>query len=164
MQTTTIQETRTGVEQRTAHVLADPSVWPSAFQKALEEKGFTVLTSQELHELFDRSHDGSPDLLILAKQEARFAIRACRAVRGLRDLPTIVVIPSESDFVPVMDAGADDAVTAPATPMSSRPASALSSAGVSTGRADRPAASSPFGTSSSTLTSARRSCAAVLYP
>lgn len=116
MQTTTIQETRTGVEQRTAHVLADPSVWPSAFQKALEEKGFTVLTSQELHELFDRSHDGSPDLLILAKQDARFAIRACRAVRGLRDLPTIVVIPSESDFVPVMDAGADDAVTASSNP------------------------------------------------
>jgi DNA-binding response OmpR family regulator len=33
-------------------------------------------------------------------------------VRGLRDVPVIVVIPSESDFVPVMDAGADDAVTA----------------------------------------------------
>lgn len=116
MQTTTAQETRTGVEQRTAHVLADPDVWPSAFQKALEEAGFIVLTSQELNGLFDRTHDASPDLLILAKQNARFAIRACRAVRGLRGVPTIVVIPSESDFVPVMDAGADDAVTASGDP------------------------------------------------
>ncbi len=116
MQTTTAQETRTRVEQGTAHVLADPSVWPSAFQKALEDKGFTVLASQELNELFDRSHDESPTLLVLAKRNARFAIRACRAVRGLQDVPTIVVMPSESDLVPVMDAGADDAVTASSDP------------------------------------------------
>ena len=106
MKTTTAQETKTGVGVRTASVLADADVWPSAFQAALQEEGFTVFTSRELHELFDRSHDGAPDLLILAKREARFA------VRGLQGVPTIVVIPSESDFVPVMDAGADDAITA----------------------------------------------------
>ena len=112
MQTTAAEEARTRVRQGTAHVLADPDVWPPAFQTALEEKGFAVLISQELNELFDRTHDASPDLIILAKRNARFAIRACRAMRGLRDAPTIVVIPSESDFVPVMDAGADDAITA----------------------------------------------------
>jgi len=109
---TTIAQTKTTAGVRTASVLADPDVWPSGFRTALEEEGFTVYTSQELHELFDRSHDDSPDLLILAKREARFAVRACHAVRGLKDVPTIVVIPSESDFVPVMDAGADDAITA----------------------------------------------------
>jgi len=112
MKTTTAPETKTSVGVRTASVLADADVWPSAFQAALQEEGFTVLTSHELHELFDLSHDGAPDLLILAKRDARFAVRACHAVRGLQDVPTIVVIPSESDFVPVMDAGADDAITA----------------------------------------------------
>ncbi|MEE8345923.1 MAG: response regulator transcription factor [Dehalococcoidia bacterium] len=117
MQTTNTQETRTKVEQRTAHILADPDVWPPTFQASLEEKGFSVLVSQELNELFDRTHDASPHLLILAKRNARFAIRACRAMRGLRDAPTIVVIPSESDFVPVMDAGADDAITSSSDPV-----------------------------------------------
>ncbi len=112
MKTTTALETRTRVGLRTAYVLADPDVWSPAFQTALQEEDFTVFPSRELHELFDRSHDGSPDLLILAKRNARFAVRACHAVRGLKDVPTIVVIPSESDFVPVMDAGADDAITA----------------------------------------------------
>src|SRR3970040_225584 len=112
MKTTTVPETKTAAGVRTASVLADAAVWPSAFQAALQEEGFTVFTSRELHELFDRSHDGAPDLLILAKRDARFAVRACHAVRGLKDVPTIVVIPSESDFGPVMDAGADDAITA----------------------------------------------------
>ena len=112
MRTTIAQETKTTAGVRTASVLADADVWPSAFRAALQEEGFTVFTSRELHELFDRSHDGAPDLLILAKRDARFAVRACHAVRGLKDVPTIVVIPSESDFVPVMDAGADDAITA----------------------------------------------------
>ena len=112
MKTTTAQETKTAVGVRTASVLADADVWPSAFQAALQEEGFTVSTSHELHERFDSSHDNTPDLLILAKRDARFSVRACHAVRALKDVPTIVVIPSESDFVPVMDAGADDAITA----------------------------------------------------
>jgi DNA-binding response OmpR family regulator len=112
MQTTTAEETRTRVELRTAYVLADPDVWSSALQTALTDENFSVFTLRELHELFDRSHDESPDLLILAKRNTQFAVRACHAVRGLKDVPTIAVIPDESDFVPVMDAGADDAVTA----------------------------------------------------
>lgn len=112
MRTTTTQATQTRVETRKAYVLGDPDVWSSAFEGALQDQDFAVAAFRELHELFDRSHDESPDLLILAKRNATFAVRACRAVRGLRDVPIIVVIPSESDFVPVMDAGADDAVTA----------------------------------------------------
>jgi len=146
MKATTAQETKTAVGVRTASVLADADVWPPAFQTALQEEGFTVFTSHELHELFDRSHDGAPDLLILAKREARFAVRACHAVRGLKDVPTIVVIPSESDFVPVMDAGADDAITASSDAPSSPPASGRCCAGRSAGRPARTAASSPSAT------------------
>ncbi len=112
MKTTTAQKTGTRVDLRTALVLADPDVWSSSFQTALQAENFTVFPSEELRDLFDHAHDESPDLLVLAKRNARFAVRACLAVRGLQDVPTIVVIPSESDFVPVMDAGADDAVTA----------------------------------------------------
>ncbi len=112
MKTTTAQKTETGTGLRTAFVLADPDVWSPSLQTALQTENFTVIPSEELHDLFDHAHDESPDLLVLAKQNARFAVRACLAVRGLQHVPTIVVIPSESDFVPVMDAGADDAVTA----------------------------------------------------
>ncbi len=112
METSTAQATQTRVGLRSAYVLGDPDVWSSAFEVALQDQGFAVAAFRELHELFDRSHDAVPDLLILAKMNAPFAVRACQAVRGLRDAPIIVVIASESDFVPVMDAGADDAVTA----------------------------------------------------
>lgn len=112
MKTKTVQDTSTRTGLKTAYVLVDPEVWPPIFQTTLQEENFSVFTSRELHELFDRSHDESPDLLILGKRNAAFAVRACHAVRGLKDVPTIVVIASESDFVPVMDAGADDAVTA----------------------------------------------------
>jgi DNA-binding response OmpR family regulator len=110
MKTTTAQGPKTTVGVRTASVLADADVWPSGFQTALQEEGFAVYTSHELHELFDHSHD---EATCCPRQAGRrFAVRACHAVRGLKDVPTIVVIPSESDFVPVMDAGADDAITA----------------------------------------------------
>jgi DNA-binding response OmpR family regulator len=112
MKTTAAQATQTRVGLRTAYVLSDPDVWSSAFEGALQDQGFAVAGFRELHELFDRSHDQPPDLLVLAKRNGPFAVRACRAVRGLRDVPIIVVIPSESDFLPVMDASADDAVTA----------------------------------------------------
>lgn len=112
MEITTAQATQTRVGQRAAYVLGDPEVWSSAFEVVLQDQGFAVAAFRELYELFDRSHDEAPDLLILAKRNAPFAVRACQAVRSLRDVPIVVVIPSESDFLPVMDAGADDAVTA----------------------------------------------------
>lgn len=112
METTPAQAMQSRVGLRPAYVLADPDVWSSAFGEALRDQGFAVAAFRELHELFDRSHDEVPDLLILAKRNAPFVVRACQAVRGLRDVPIIVVIPSESEFVAVMDAGADDAVTA----------------------------------------------------
>jgi DNA-binding response OmpR family regulator len=117
MKTTSTQvTTRTQTGVRTAFVLSDPEVWPPAFHTALQDDNFVIHSSHEMHELFDRLHDGAPDLLLLAKSNPRFVVRACNAVRGLQDAPTMVVIPSESDFVPVMDAGADDAVTASTDP------------------------------------------------
>ncbi len=117
MEIITVPPTQTRVGLRPAYVLGDPEVWSSAFEVALQDQGFAVAAFRELHELFDRSHDAAPDLLILAKRNAPFAVRACQAVRGLRDAPIIVVIASESDFVPAMDAGADDAVTASSDPI-----------------------------------------------
>ncbi len=117
MEIITVPPTQTRVGLRPAYVLGDPEVWSSAFEVALQDQGFAVAAFRELHELFDRSHDEAPDLLILAKRNAPFAVRACQAVRGLRDAPIIVVIASESDFVPAMDAGADDAVTASSDPI-----------------------------------------------
>jgi DNA-binding response OmpR family regulator len=116
MDTTTAGEARTKVAAGTAYALVDREVWPPAFAETLGEAGFDVSAFGEMHELFDRVHDDSPDLLILAKRNVRFAIRACQAVRGLQGVPTVAVIESESDFVPVMDAGADDAVTASSQP------------------------------------------------
>lgn len=116
MDTTAAGETKTSVGEKTVYALVDPQVWPSAFGETLNGSGFELWTCGEMHELFDRVHDEPPDLLVLAKRNVRFAIRACQAVRGLQQAPTVVVIESESDFVPVMDAGADDAVTASSQP------------------------------------------------
>ncbi|MEX0801218.1 MAG: response regulator transcription factor [Dehalococcoidia bacterium] len=112
MDTTTLRDTQTQVGTKAAYVLVDAAVWPSEFEEVLAKEGFSVAAFKELHELFDACHDSSPALLVIAKQKARFAVRGCHAVRGLQNTPSMVVIASESELVPVMDAGADDAVTA----------------------------------------------------
>lgn len=112
----TAQQTQTRTGLRTAYVLGDADVWPAQLGNVLQDQGFVVTAVHELSELFQRSHDDVPDLLVLATRNAPFTVRACRAVRGLRDAPVIAVIAGESDFVPVMDAGADDAITASSDP------------------------------------------------
>jgi two-component system alkaline phosphatase synthesis response regulator PhoP len=116
MDTTSLRDSKTRIGTKTAYVLGDADVWPSEFEAALENAGFSVASFNEMHELFDRSHDEAPNLLIIAKRNARFAVRGCQAVRGLQSAPNVVVIPDESTFVAVMDAGADDAVTASSDP------------------------------------------------
>lgn len=99
-----------------AFVLAGPDVWSAAMQSALEDTGLSVVACAELHELFEACRFQTANLLVLAKDNPAFAVRACRAMRGLRDVPLMVVIPRDSELIPTLDAGADDCVVARADP------------------------------------------------
>lgn len=95
---------------RAACVLADPDVWSPALGEALSTLGFQVTYCSALHELFETARDQAAGLLVLAQRNPAFAVRACRVIRGLQEVPMMVVMPSESDLISVLDGGADDAV------------------------------------------------------
>ncbi len=104
------------VAARTAYVLAEPEVWSQALEDALQGLGLDVLSCSQLHELFEMSREQPGALLVLAQRNGPFAVRACRVIRGLQDVPAIVVMAREGDLIPVLDAGADDAVVARVDP------------------------------------------------
>ncbi len=114
--TAELKKSRSGVVARTAHVLADPEVWSQALSGALESLGLDVVTCSELHELFEVSREEPASLLVLAQRNAPFAVRACRVIRGLQDVPLMAIIPREGDLITVLDAGADDAVVSRVDP------------------------------------------------
>ncbi len=101
---------RSAVATRAAYVLADAEVWSSGLGDALESLGMEISSCSALHELFELARARSAELLVLAQQNGAFAARACRVIRGLQDVPMMVVMPREGDLIPVLDAGADDAV------------------------------------------------------
>ncbi len=101
---------------KTALALADAELWSPALESSLRDLGFSVAFAFELHELFEISRTEAATLLILAKRNPRFVVQACRAMRGLQDVPIFVIMPEESDLIPVLDAGADDAVVARVDP------------------------------------------------
>jgi len=107
-----VREEQTRVGAGTAFVLAGPDVWSSAMQSALQDTGLSVVACAELHELFEACRSETANLLVLAKGDAAFAVRACRAMRGLQEVPLMAVIARESELIPVLDAGADDCVVA----------------------------------------------------
>ncbi len=100
------------VGAKIAYVLVDGEVWSPALGVALQNLGLQVITCSQLHELFDATREQSASLLVLAQDNAAFAVRACRVIRGLQDVPMMVVMPRDGDLIPVLDAGADDAVVA----------------------------------------------------
>ena len=104
------------VVTKTAYVLADVDVWPAALDDALEAVGFEVEGCAEVHQLFEAARERPASLLVLAHRNAPFAVRACRVIRGLQEVPMIVVMPTEADLIPVLDAGADDAVVSRVDP------------------------------------------------
>jgi DNA-binding response OmpR family regulator len=104
------------VATRTAYVLADAEVWSQALSDALESLGLEVSACSELHQLFEMSRERSAQLLVIAQGNGAFAARACRVIRGLQDVPMMIVMPREGDLIPVLDAGADDAVVARVDP------------------------------------------------
>lgn len=113
---TDVKKPATGVASRTVNVLIDPEVWSPALGEALETGGLEVTGFNELHELFEASRESPGILLVLAQRNAPFAVRACRVIRGLQDVPLMVVMPRDGDLIPVLDAGADDAVVARVEP------------------------------------------------
>ena len=116
MRASTEAQAQSGIEGRTAYVLADAELWSPALEAALRALGLRLGAHSELHELFDACRDEAASLLVLAKTSAAFAVRACRAMRGLQSVPVFVVMSSESELIGVLDAGADDAVVARADP------------------------------------------------
>lgn len=104
------------VATRLAYVLADPEIWSQGLTDALESLGLDVFSCSELHELFEMARERSAELLIISQRNAAFAARACRVIRGLQEIPMMVVMPREGDLILVLDAGADDAVVARVDP------------------------------------------------
>ncbi len=101
---------------KAAYVLADSEIWSANLADALGSLGLQVFACRELHELFELARERSAELLVLAQRNGAFAARACRVIRGLQDVPIMVVIATESELIPVLDAGADDAVVSRVDP------------------------------------------------
>jgi len=111
-----VQERPSGVGARAALILAEAELWPSALGSGLKELGLVGITTSELHQLFEVSHSEPASLLVLAKRDSCFVVRACRALQGLEETPIIVVVSHERELIPALEAGADDVVLAAVNP------------------------------------------------
>lgn len=107
---------RTTTKTRTACVLADPQTWPTLLGDALEALDFSIEGCRDLNSLFDACRDSGAGLIIIAHPDPAGAVRACRVTDDIASIPLMALIPRESDLIPVLDAGADDAVVARAEP------------------------------------------------
>lgn len=116
MKTNTAVTTKTEVSAATCYLLADSETWSQPLAEVLTESNVKVEPFTELHDLFEESRDRPPGLLVIAQPNATFAVRACRVIRGLQDVPMIVLMQRESELIPVLDAGADDAVVSRTSP------------------------------------------------
>lgn len=112
MNATSATSTIEAVGTKTCFLLADGEIWSAQFSDALKVIGLDVESCSELHDLFEITRDRPGALLVLAQRNAAFAVRACRVIRGLRDMPMIVVMERDAELISVLDAGADDAVVA----------------------------------------------------
>jgi DNA-binding response OmpR family regulator len=135
--TLTANGVEAGVDTKVCYVLADNEIWSGVFSDALTGLDLDVQACAELHELFEICRERPAGLLVLAQRNASFAVRACRVIRGLQEVPIVVVMQREEELIAVLDAGADDAVVSRADPQvlaarvrsllrRSRPASAAS--------------------------------------
>lgn len=109
-------DSQTIAATQTACVLHDPQVWSPALAEALEALGFAVEQCADLNQLFDSVRREESNVVIIAQTQPEVAVRACRVAEGLQDAPVMVVMPREGDLIPVLDAGADDAVVARVDP------------------------------------------------
>lgn len=117
MRVTTIENsTETGVGVRSACVLVDQHVWAPGLGDALEALGYRVTGCGDLNELFEQVREREAGLVVVAQQDPAGAVRAIRVAQGLQDVPVMVVMPRESDLIPSLDAGGDDAVVSRVDP------------------------------------------------
>jgi two-component system alkaline phosphatase synthesis response regulator PhoP len=117
MRTVTAEtDTATVIGTKTACVLADRQVWYTQLADALESLGFSVSECSDLNDLFETARAQSAALVVIAQADAAAAVRACRVTNGMSELPIMVVMPREGDLIPVLDAGADDAVVSRTEP------------------------------------------------
>jgi len=112
----TTARTSGSIGLRAACILAEREAWPAGLTGALEEVGLQVMQCSELHDLFEIARRENVSLLVMATGNMTFAVRACRVIRDLQEVSLMAIIQRESDLIPVLDAGADDAVIARVDP------------------------------------------------
>lgn len=101
---------------RTACLLADRQVWSGELADALEELGYDVRASSDLNSLFETVREIGVGIVVVAVQDPAGAVRVCRVTPDVDVMPLMAVMPSESDLISTLDAGADDAVIARVDP------------------------------------------------
>jgi DNA-binding response OmpR family regulator len=117
MSTTTFPTApQAAVATKTACVLTDSQVWSPGLGDALETLGFQVETCNDLSDLFDAVRETRAGLAVIAQQNPAAVVKACRVAPGIQDVLVMAVMPRESDLIPVLDSGADDAVVARVEP------------------------------------------------
>jgi DNA-binding response OmpR family regulator len=98
------------VAGKTVCVLAEPELWSDELAASLEDLGLRVAPCSDLSKVFELAAARPLSVLVLAQRNAAMGVRACRVIRELESTPLIVVMERESELIPVLDAGADDAV------------------------------------------------------
>jgi DNA-binding response OmpR family regulator len=104
------------VAGKTVCVLSEPELWSDDLSACLEDLGMAVAACGDLNKVFEMATGQPISVLVLAQRNPSMGVRACRVVRELESTPLIVVMERESELIPVLDAGADDAVVARVEP------------------------------------------------
>jgi DNA-binding response OmpR family regulator len=82
----------------------------------MEDIGLRVAPCSELNAVFEMSAGQPISLLVLAQRNPALGVRACRVIRELESTPLIAIMERDGELIPVLDAGADDAVVARVEP------------------------------------------------
>jgi DNA-binding response OmpR family regulator len=104
------------VAGKTVCVLTEPELWSDELSSSLEDLGMRVAPCADLNKVFELAAAPPLSVLVLAQRNAAMGVRACRVIRELESTPLIVVMEREAELIPVLDAGADDAVVARVEP------------------------------------------------
>ncbi len=111
-----ITTNKTAVAGKTVCVLAEPELWSQELTACLEDLSLRVTSSSDLNRVFELAAAEPVSVLVFAQRNAAMGVRACRMIRELESTPLIVVMEREGELIPVLDAGADDAVLARVEP------------------------------------------------
>jgi DNA-binding response OmpR family regulator len=101
---------------KTVCVLSEPQLWSDELTACMEDIGLRVAPCSELNAVFEMSAGQPISLLVLAQRNPALGVRACRVIRELESTPLIAIMERDGELIPVLDAGADDAVVARVEP------------------------------------------------